>query len=151
MFPDGQKLVTIHDPIRSGSQPDDVDLPGEILVEPGEIELTPGRLGVAFAYPTSAIVRSRWDPIFISSRSIVHSGFDRPQALGMRLDIAAGTSVRFEPGEERDVDLVALGGTRNIHGLNRLTSGLVDDEAVRDSALARIDALGYGDLASGDA
>ena len=43
MFPDGQKLVTIHDPIRPGSEAADAQLPGEILVEPGEIELTPGR------------------------------------------------------------------------------------------------------------
>src|ERR1051325_3680534 len=49
--------------------------------------------------------------------------FDRPKAYGMRLNIIAGTAVRFEPGDEREVELVALGGTRHTHGLNNLTDG----------------------------
>ena len=49
--------------------------------------------------------------------------FDRARAFGMRLDIPAGTAVRFEPGDEREVDLVAFGGERRVHGLNRLTEG----------------------------
>jgi urease subunit gamma/beta len=53
----------------------------------------------------------------------------------MRLDIAAGTAVRFEPGDTRDVDLVAIGGTRTIYGLNRLVEGRLDDEHVRAAAM----------------
>jgi urease beta subunit len=60
--------------------------------------------------------------------------FDRPQAYGMRLNIAAGTAVRFEPGDTREVELVALGGSRTVHGLNGLTSGSLDDPRVRDRA-----------------
>jgi urease beta subunit len=59
--------------------------------------------------------------------------FDRSQAFGMRLDVPAGTAVRFEPGDAKRVTLVALGGRRSVHGLNGLTAG--DDRAV---ALARL-------------
>ncbi|MEM6341477.1 MAG: urease subunit beta, partial [Pseudomonadota bacterium] len=49
--------------------------------------------------------------------------FDRDTAHGMRLDIAAGTAVRFEPGQERDVQLIPIGGTREIHGFNQKVMG----------------------------
>ena len=60
--------------------------------------------------------------------------FDRAQAYGMRLNIAAGTAVRFEPGDSREVELVALGGTRTVYGLNALTNGGLDDGEVRAKA-----------------
>ena len=69
--------------------------------------------------------------------------FDRPQAYGFRLDIPAGTSVRFEPGEERTVHLVALGGRRIVRGLNGLVSGALDDPETRSAALERARAGGY--------
>ncbi|MDQ4117474.1 MAG: urease subunit beta, partial [Actinomycetota bacterium] len=64
--------------------------------------------------------------------------FERRAAFGMRLDIPAGTAVRFEPGEEHDVSLVALGGTREVFGLNNLTDGPTggDPGAERMAALA---------------
>lgn len=62
--------------------------------------------------------------------------FDREAAFGMRLDIPAGTAVRFEPGDEREVDLVAYGGNQRILGLNGLTNGPTDD-ATEAVALAR--------------
>jgi urease beta subunit len=52
--------------------------------------------------------------------------FDRAAAYGMRLNIAAGTAVRFEPGDTREVELVAIGGTRRVYGLNRLVDGPLD-------------------------
>ncbi len=64
--------------------------------------------------------------------------FDRGRAFGMHLDIPAGTAVRFEPGEDREVGLVAFGGDRELFGLNRLTSG-----ADRDTALGRARDQGY--------
>jgi len=64
--------------------------------------------------------------------------FDRLAAYGQRLDIPAGTAVRFEPGEEREIDLVAFGGTLELYGLNRLTDG--DLAAV---ALERAHGRGY--------
>ena len=53
--------------------------------------------------------------------------FDRAAAYGMRLNIAAGTAVRFEPGDTREVELVAIGGTREVFGLNQLVEGPLDD------------------------
>ncbi len=62
--------------------------------------------------------------------------FDRPAAYGMHLNIAAGSAVRFEPGEQKDVALVAFGGARIIHGHNGLVNGALDDPAVRDAGIA---------------
>ncbi|WP_332696866.1 urease subunit beta [Halalkalibacter lacteus] len=55
--------------------------------------------------------------------------FDRKKAIGMRLNVAAGTAVRFEPGEEKEIELVEVGGNRVIHGLNGLTNGSVDSHS----------------------
>jgi urease subunit gamma/beta len=68
--------------------------------------------------------------------------FDRARAFGMRLDVPAGTAVRFEPGDEKKVALVALGGAREVYGLNGLTEGPVEP-ANRDAALARARAQGF--------
>ena len=64
--------------------------------------------------------------------------FDREQAYGMRLAIAAGTAVRFEPGQRHLVRLLALGGERVCHGLNGLVDGALDDPEVRAAALAKM-------------
>lgn len=69
--------------------------------------------------------------------------FDRETAYGMRLDIAAGTAIRFEPGTERDVDLVAIGGRREVYGMGGLVNGELDDDAVRERALERAADRGY--------
>src|SRR5438128_1057623 len=69
-------------------------------------------------------------------------GFDRAAAYGMRLNIPAGTAVRFEPGDTRDVELVAIGGTRVVAGLNRLVEGALDDPDVRRRALEAVKVFG---------
>ena len=69
--------------------------------------------------------------------------FDRERAYGMRLNIPAGTSVRFEPGDEREVGLVAIGGRRVVRGLNGLTEGALDDPDVRGVALRRARERGF--------
>ena len=61
--------------------------------------------------------------------------FDRIKAFGMRLNIAAGTAVRFEPGEEKEVTLVEFGGKKNIHGINNLTNGDTTDLKIRQQAI----------------
>ena len=61
--------------------------------------------------------------------------FDREKAYGMRLNIAAGTAVRFEPGDTREVELVALAGDRVVHGINGLVNGKLDDADVKRRAL----------------
>ena len=67
--------------------------------------------------------------------------FDRAAARGFRLNIAAGTAVRFEPGDTREVDLVAFGGTREVYGLNGLVNGRLDDDGVRAAALTAVAAF----------
>ena len=69
--------------------------------------------------------------------------FDRERAYGMRLDIPAGTAVRFEPGVERDVDLVAIGGDRIVYGMGGLVQGALDDEEIKARAIERAKARGY--------
>ncbi|WP_226042088.1 urease subunit beta [Natrinema sp. DC36] len=69
--------------------------------------------------------------------------FDRESAYGTRLDIPAGTAVRFEPGCEREVDLVDIGGDRIVHGMGGLVGGDLDDEDVRARAIERARERGY--------
>jgi urease subunit beta/urease subunit gamma/beta len=69
--------------------------------------------------------------------------FPREQAFGMRLNIPSGTAVRFEPGEEKEVELVAIGGNAVIHGLNALTGGGVKDAEVLRKALLKAKNLGF--------
>ena len=68
--------------------------------------------------------------------------FDRAAAYGLHLNIAAGTAIRFEPGEEKMVTLVAFAGARIIHGHNGLVNGPLDDQAIREHALERIKTVG---------
>jgi urease subunit gamma/beta len=138
MFEDGQKLVTVHEPIRPGSQPVPEFGPGAIVPAEGEMELSAGRntatVTVANTGDRPIQVGSHYH-FFEVNRAL---RFDRETAFRMHLDIPAGTAVRFEPGEERQVSLVTFGGERDLHGLNRLTEG-----GDRDAALARAREQGY--------
>ncbi|NJM57567.1 MAG: urease subunit beta [Synechococcales cyanobacterium RU_4_20] len=101
-------------------------IPGELLIDDGEIVLNAGRETV-----TLAVANTGDRPIQIGSHFHFFEvnaalRFDRALSKGMRLDIPAGTAVRFEPGDEREVTLVALAGRREVYGLNALTEGLVD-------------------------
>jgi len=69
--------------------------------------------------------------------------FEREKALGKRLDIPSGTAVRFEPGEEKEVQLVLIGGAQEVHGLNDLTAGSLKDEKIRTNAIAMAKNLGF--------
>jgi urease subunit beta len=69
--------------------------------------------------------------------------FDREVAFGMRLDIPAGTAVRFEPGDLKEVTLVAISGTRRVQGLNNLTNGNLDSQAVRARSLSVASQRGF--------
>jgi urease beta subunit len=70
--------------------------------------------------------------------------FDRSAAYGMRLNIAAGTAVRFEPGEEKEIELTAFGGSRRIHGLNALVEGSLEAAGARERAIERARKAGFG-------
>jgi urease beta subunit len=69
--------------------------------------------------------------------------FDRDKAFGMRLNIPSGTAIRFEPGEEKEVTLVAVAGFRTIYGLNNLTEGTVSEERRKIQCLEKARQMGY--------
>jgi urease beta subunit len=69
--------------------------------------------------------------------------FDRPVAFGMRLNIAAGTAVRFEPGEEKQIELTEFGGGRAIHGCNGLVDGSLGASGARERAIEKARNLGF--------
>jgi urease subunit beta len=98
-------------------------IPGEMIVQPGEIELNAGRPVIRLQ-----IANTGDRPIQVGSHFHFYEvnaalNFDREQARGMRLDIPAGTAVRFEPGDEREVTLVPLAGSRQIYGFNGRING----------------------------
>ncbi|MCE9673098.1 urease subunit gamma [Myxococcus stipitatus] len=165
-FADGSKLVTVHHPVvaehgdltlalhgsflpvppleRFGAPPAPVDgIPGEVRVQPGELVLNEGRdsisLTVTHQGDRPIQVGSHY-PFFETNRALV---FDREKAYGRRLDIPAGTAVRFEPGERKTVQLVAIAGEQVVRGGNALGSGKVSAEN-RERAMQAVREQGFG-------
>ena len=101
-------------------------IPGEVMPAEGEIELNPGRetvtLTVANGGDRPIQVGSHYH--FYETNPALH--FDRDRARGFRLDIPAGTAVRFEPGQSREVRLVGFLGRRVVHGFNALICGALE-------------------------
>jgi urease subunit beta len=98
-------------------------IPGEILTEDGDIELNVGR-----ETRTLSVANTGDRPVQVGSHYHFYEAnaalaFDREQARGFRLNIAAGTAVRFEPGQSRTVELVALAGARTVYGFNGKVMG----------------------------
>ena len=161
-FADGTKLVTVHHPIAlqqgdlalalHGSflpappafpDVDETLAPGEVLTAPGKIELNAGRAAAHLQVTTRGarpIQVGRPYPVAETNRALV---FDRGRAYGMRLDIPAGTAVRFEPGERKTVALVAFAGARVIRGGNALSEGPASSDG-RARLLAAVAAQGFG-------
>ena len=138
-FPDGTKLVTVHQPITGNG----AVKPGEILTEEGEIELNAGKDKAQITVTNTAD-----RPIQVGSHFHFFEvnkalEFNRNLAYGMRLDIPAGTAVRFEPGESKRVELVEIGGTREGYGLNGLVEGSMDEEEIKKKALKKAAELGF--------
>ena len=103
-------------------------IPGEFDIQSGDIEINVGR-----ATATVKVANSGDRPIQVGSHFHFHETnsalrFDRDAAYGMRLNIAAGTAVRFEPGQERTVELVALAGDRTVYGFNGKIMGKLNRE-----------------------
>lgn len=110
-------------------------VPGEYRLAEGDIELNAGR-----ATTTLRVSNTGDRPVQVGSH--IHFVevnpqllFDRKAAIGKRLNIAAGTAVRFEPGQEMEVELVELGGNREVYGISNLTNGSVDkkDEIIKNA------------------
>jgi urease subunit beta len=121
-------------------------IPGEYFLEGDAIELNTGRetrsLQVNNTGDRPVQVGSHFH-FFETNRALV---FDREAAYGMRLDLPAGTAVRFEPGEIKTVHLVALAGSREVYGGSGLVMGALDDAAVRKRSLVRLEAWSRGEL-----
>ena len=143
-FPDGTKLVTVHDPIRPGKRKtDDGVVPGEILADEGDIEINAGRRTA-----TIKVVNTGDRPVQIGSHYHFFETnkaleFDRAASFGMHLDIPAGTAVRFAPGESKEVTLTEFGGSGELFGLNNLTDGNWRSETVKEQALTRARQRGF--------
>jgi urease subunit gamma/beta len=160
-FPDGTKLVTVHHPISleegdltlalygsflpqpqaAAAQPTPFT-PGEVLTAPGDLELNAGREAIALQVTNQGdrpIQVGSHYPFAETNRAL---SFDRGRAYGKRLDIPAGTAVRFEPGEAKTVQLVAYAGDQIVRGGNALSEGPVD-EAGRLRLLAAAAARGF--------
>jgi urease beta subunit len=120
-------------------------VPGEYLFDGEAIELNVGR-----AIRTLRVNNTGDRPVQIGShyhffevnRALV---FDREASYGMRLDLPAGTAVRIEPGEIKMVQLVALGGVRQVYGGNALVMGALDDASTRKQSLKKLRKAGFGD------
>ena len=118
-------------------------IPGEVIPKSGEIVLNADRETVSIE------VSNTGDrPIQVGSHYHFFETnpglkFDRAKARGFRLDIPAGTAVRFEPGQSKEVTLVTFGGRRELTGLNALTEGIATSESVRTAAVARARAAGF--------
>jgi urease subunit gamma/beta len=166
-FPDGTKLVTVHEPIcaeqgdialalnGSGLEPARRTLPAlptsaaDVSAAPGEIayDTPPVVLNAGRATVTLDVVNMGDRPVQVGSHYPFFEAnaalrFDRAAAMGFRLDIPSGTAVRFEPGERKTVKLVALAGARRVFGGSGLVSGSVEGKNAK-AAVERAVAAGF--------
>jgi urease subunit gamma/beta len=138
-FPDGTKLVTVHEPISSNGKAH----PGEFIFDDSPIMINAGKPAVELN-----VTNTGDRPVQVGSHFHFFEvnkalDFDRATAFGMRLDIPSGTAVRFEPGDSQTVKLVKIGGGRVGLGLNSLTNGSMDDPKVKQAALEKARKLGF--------
>ena len=115
-------------------------VPGEYRLAEGTIELNAGRKTIKIRVSNTGdrpIQVGSHIHFFEVNRQL---SFDRKETIGMRLDIPAGTANRFEPGEEKEVELVEIGGNRCVYGVADLTNGSIDN---RDEIIKRAQELGY--------
>ncbi|MBX3518914.1 MAG: urease subunit beta [Xanthobacteraceae bacterium] len=127
-FPDGTKLVTVHNPIRAAAakkkdKKKQKPVPGEIITAKGDIELNSGRatLKIKVANTGDRPIQVGSHYHFFETNPALK--FDREKTKGMRLAIASGTAVRFEPGQSREVTLVAMAGKREVYGFRQDVMG----------------------------
>src|SRR5258708_25461986 len=112
-------------------------IPGEYFVGAKDIECNVGRDTVIIAVANTGDRPVQVGSHFHFFEVNRQMEFNREKAFGMRLNIAAGTAVRFEPGEEKEVELVNIGGNKKIFSINNLVNGSISDEAVKEEALKK--------------
>ena len=117
-------------------------IPGEYILATGDIECNTGHVTAQVT-----VVNTGDRPVQVGSHFHFFEAnkqmeFDRQKAFGMRLNIAAGTAVRFEPGEEKDVELVTFGGNKKMVGFNNLTDGDIN-ELNKERALEKAGGLKF--------
>src|ERR1700761_8249197 len=118
-------------------------IPGEYILKPEPIACNVGR-----ATTNVTVINTGDRPVQVGSHYHFFEvnkqlDFDRETAFGMRLNIAAGTAVRFEPGEEKEVTLTTFGGTRHIYGFNNLVNGDITSAAAKTEAMEKLLAQGF--------
>jgi urease subunit gamma/beta len=136
-FDDGTKLVTVHNPIASSKSSEAIQ-PGEYLISSGEISLNEDK-----EVTTIQVINKGDRPVQIGSHYHFFEvnkelDFPRTQAYGKRLDIPAGTSVRFEPGSSKEIHLIDFSGKRYMSGFNGLVEGFLDDELTKENAMKNL-------------
>ncbi len=135
-FDDGTKLVTVHNPIPVNQTE---ITPGEYFIDEGEIELNEG------SEVTTIEVENVGDrPIQVGSHyhffeTNAFLDFDRELAYGQRLNIPSGTSVRFEPGSKKLIEVVPFKGKRYIAGFNGLVNGYLDESGTKENAMKNLE------------
>lgn len=144
MFPDGAKLITVHQPVRPGKNPvEKKERAGAVIAAPGEIELNAGKRTISLKVTNTGDrpvqVGSHYH-FFEANRAL---DFDRKAAFGMRLDVPSGLAVRFEPGQAKEVALVEFGGRGEVSGFSNLTNGQIQDDAVKQAAFKRAKDAGF--------
>jgi urease subunit gamma/beta len=147
---EGTKLVTLFDPIKPGAAQTGPSesrqaepVPGEIITQPGEIEINAGRerVSVDVLNTGDRAIQVRSHAHFFEVNRALK--FDRAATFGMRLDRPSGTGIRFEPGEIVHVDLVRIGGTGNVRGFGRLAEGSIHSGEVKQRGLRLAKERGY--------
>lgn len=113
-------------------------IPGEYILGKGNIKCNVDRSTIKLA-----VVNTGDRPVQVGSHFHFFEvnkqmQFNREKSFGMRLNIAAGTAVRFEPGEEKEIELVAFGGRKSVFGFNNLANGPVANEEIKQKALEKL-------------
>lgn len=137
------KRKTVRRSVKKGSLQHATMIPGEVILGEGDIVAFNGRQTVEFTVANTGdrpIQVGSHCHFFEANRALQ---FDREKAYGFRLQVPAGTAVRFEPGEDKRVTLVAIGGNRVAYGINGLVNGRLDDPAVKQQALTRAKEQGF--------
>ncbi|QDI92262.1 urease subunit gamma [Salicibibacter halophilus] len=122
-FPDGVKLVTIHEPVQID---ENRVKPGEWEIQEGKIEINEGRDALELPVKNEGNRSIQVGSHFHFAEANLGLSFNREKAIGMRLDIPSGTAVRFEPDEEKAVTLVPFGGKQSVYGFNNKSNGYMD-------------------------